>query len=155
MGLAASRWKRAGPRTSWRRVFPSFGLVYSHILLLLIPAGVLVYAHAWGLDRVSFGFFVQLLTVDSLRNQNEPYSEVIFLSVDAKEQWMLNGVRTPVDEMSAKLTGMKGDCKNCVVFLDVNKDLPYSVAVQAVDSVQRTGFKVVLLTPGTKALCVP
>lgn len=154
MRFAASGWKKVGPRSSWSRVFVSYGLLYSLILLLLVPAGTLVYGYAWA-SSIRFVFFVQLLTVDSLKRQNEPYSETIFLSVDGKERWTLQVNRVSPTEIPTMLTDLRGGRRNCVVFLDVDKDLPYSVAVQAIDSVQGTGFTVILLTPGTKKMRIP
>lgn len=135
----------------WSRVRPSYGLLYSVILLLLVPVSALV--NAYISDR-RFGFFVRLLTVDSLRKQSEPYSETIFLSVDANQRWTLNGKKISPGEVPGVLRDLRGGLNNCVVFLDVDKDLPYSVAIQAIDSVEGTGFKVILLTPGTKRMYI-
>lgn len=147
------RWKRSGRRVSWSQFFPSYGLLYSLILLLLAPASALVYGYAWN-HSVRFGFFVQLLTVDFLRKQIEPYSETVFLTVDENERWTLNGKGVSPSAIPVVLSDLR--CRrNCVVFLDVDKDLPYSVAVHAIDSTQGTGFKVILLTPGTKKMRIP
>lgn len=155
MPLAARGWRKVGRRSSWNRGFPSFGLLYSLILLLLIPAGILVFAHAWGLDRHSLGLFVKLITTDSLRRQTAPYSETVFLSVDAKEQWNLNGKRMIPSEIPAALSKMSGGRTNCIVFLDVHQDLSYAVAIHAIDLIEGTGFKLVLLTPGTEKMQIP
>jgi hypothetical protein len=153
MRVSPMRWEESGRRVSWSRFFPSYGPLYSIILFLLVPASALVYGCAWT-HSVHLGFFVQLLTVDCLRRQIEPYSEAVFLTVEPKERWTLNGKGVSPCEIPVVLSDLRFR-GNCVVFLDVDKDLPYSVAIHAIDSAQGTGFKVTLLTPGTKKMRIP
>ena len=74
--------------------------------------------------------------------------------MDGKQRWRLKGKKISPSEVSSVLSDLGGGGSNCVVFLDVDKDLPYSVAIQAIDSVEGTGFKVVLLTPGTERMYI-
>ncbi len=146
-------WERSWRRVFWSRFFPSYGLLYSVILLLLVPASALVYGYAWT-NSLRFGFLVQLLTVDSLRKQNEPYSQTVFLTFDEKARWTLNDNGVSPRLIPVVPSDLK--CRrNCVVFLDVDRGLPYSVAIQGIDLVRRAGFTVILLTPGTKKMRIP
>src|SRR5215470_17180812 len=143
------------PRSVTHRISSAIGLLYALPLLLLIVPGVMIFEQAWGYDHHWVGFFVNVLTVDSLRKQTGPYSETVFLSVDGKEQWNLNGKSITPNEIPAALKALRGDRSNCFVFLDVDPNLPYAVAIHAIDLIEGTGFEVILQTPGTKKMRIP
>lgn len=146
--------KNPSPSTS-RRVFPSVGLLYAHLLLLLVLPGVTVFIHAWGYDQRSVGLVAYLLTPNSLGARRDAYSETWFLRIDARERWYLNGKEVSESQIPTVLSERKGGPCNCIVFLDVDQDLPYALAIHALDLVEGTGLRVVLLTPGTKKMRIP
>jgi biopolymer transport protein ExbD len=71
--------------------------------------------------------------------------------IDEGENWYLNSTKTREEELPNLLRRQLGKSTNCVVYLDVDASLGYYVAVHAIDLIQTTQAKaVVLLTPQTK-----
>jgi len=133
-------------------IFPSIGTHYAQVLLLLILPGVLVYSYAWGYDDGSVGLPVHLLRTESLGKPVGSCAEAWAVRIDSEEIWYLNSKKIYPDELASLLREQQGTRTNCTVFLDVDTEVPYSVAIRAIDLMQETPAKVVLLTPETKKI---
>jgi hypothetical protein len=125
------------------------GLLYSYILLLLIVPAALVFAYAWGLTQHRYGLYV--LTNLSAIMKSHSCGEAWVVRIDKKQNWYLNKTLTSPAELPGLLRRqLVGEAK-CAVYLDVDSSLDYEVAIHAIDAIQSTPVKaVVLLTPGTK-----
>jgi biopolymer transport protein ExbD len=73
--------------------------------------------------------------------------------IDERENWYLNSINTTARELPGLPRQQLAQSNNCAVYLDVDPSLMYGIAVHAIDSIQTTQSKaVVLLTPQTKKL---
>jgi hypothetical protein len=125
------------------------GLLYSSILLLLIVPATLVFAYAWGLAQPRYGLYV--LTDLSPIMKSHSCGEAWVVRIDKKEKWYLNKTKTAPAELPGLLRRQLVGETKCAVYLDVDPSLDYEVAIHAIDAIQSTQVKaVVLLTPGTK-----
>ncbi len=136
-------------------VFPSAGLHYAQVLLLLIAPAILVFIYAWGYDHRSVGLFVHLLRADSFGMRRSSCVEAWVVRIDSQESWYLNSKKLAPTELPTLLGQQFGLRTDCVVFLDVASEVPYSVAIDAVELITKTEGRVVLLTPETKKIHVP
>jgi biopolymer transport protein ExbD len=136
-------------------VFPSVGLLYAQVLLLLVLPGVMVFSYSWGYDHRSVGLVVHLLRGDLPRTQSSPCIEAWVVRVDSEEKWYLNSKKVSPTELPTLLSERLGLHTNCIVYLDVDSGVPYTVAIHAIELVQETQASVVLLTPETKKIHVP
>jgi hypothetical protein len=135
----------------WPTFLSTIGLVYSQILLLLVIPGVLIFHYAWGHGRPLHGLYV--LTDLSPRMKGLSCDTNWMVRIDERETWYLNSTKTTAQELPALLRKQLGQSTNCAVYLDVNPSLTYDVAIKAIDSIQITQSKaVILLTPQTKKL---
>jgi class 3 adenylate cyclase len=48
-----------------------------------------------------------------------------------------------------------GTGTSCMVFFDAEPDVPYADAIRAIDLIERSPSRVVLLTPQTKRVLIP
>jgi biopolymer transport protein ExbD len=88
--------------------------------------------------------------------KNLSYGTNWVVRVDERENWYLNSTKTTAEELPAMLRHQLGQSTtDCAVYLDVAPSLNYGVAVHAIDSIQTTESRaVVLLTPQTKSYSV-
>ena len=85
--------------------------------------------------------------------KSRSYGEAWVVRVDKKESWYLNTTKTSSQELPGLLHQQLGGETQCAVYLDVDPSLNYGIAIRAVDAIQTTQAKaVVLLTPQTKKL---
>ncbi len=128
------------------------GLLYSQISLVIVTAGFVLFGFAWGYyHQSSVGLFV--LTDLSPMMKNRSCGEDWIVRIDKKENWRLNSTKTSSQELSGLLREQLRDKSNCVVYLDADPSLRFEVAIQAIDAIQPTQAKaVVLLTPARKSL---
>jgi hypothetical protein len=138
----------------WPRFLSTIGLIYSQILLLLVIPGVLVFHYAWGYGRPHYGLYVLTDLSPIMKNLSCGTNWVV--RVDERENWYLNSTKTTAEELPAMLRHQLGQSTtDCAVYLDVDPSLNYEVAVHAIDSIQTTESRaVVLLTPQTKSYSV-
>ena len=136
-------------RTDIPRV--GIGLLYSQILLLLIFPIILVFHYAWSHDQDSVGLWV--LTGLTLREKAFTCGQSWVVRIDTHENWYLNSRQTSPAEMPGLLEQQLGTRNNCAVYLDVDSGVPYGLAVLAINSVETTQAKVVVLvTPKDRKL---
>ena len=143
---------------SLRSVPPGFsgaGLRYAQVLILLVLPGVLVFMYAWGYDQRSVGLTVHLLRADSFGGQGGSCAEAWAVRIDSEENWYLNSQTLSPTELPALLSEQFRLRTNCVVLVDADAEVPYAVAIHAIELVQETHAMVVLVTPGTKKIHVP
>jgi hypothetical protein len=134
----------------WFTSLSRIGFLYSQMLILLVIPGILVFHYAWGYGRHYYGLYV--LTNISLGMKAKTCGESWVVRVDAKQHWYLNSKRTSPEQLPRVLHQQLGKEVNCVVYVDVDPELPYYAAIQAIDIIDGTQAKaVVLLTPHTKA----
>jgi biopolymer transport protein ExbD len=136
-------------------VFSQVGLLYAQILLLLVIPSVLVFMHSWGYDRHSVGLFVLTYFPQSSLFRHNSCTEEWVVRVDSEDDWYLNSKRVKQDELPKLLRQQIGQRTSCIVFLDANPDVPYALAVHAIDLIGETPGRVVLLTPGIKKIHIP
>ena len=135
----------------WPTFLSTIGLVYSQILLLLVIPGVLIFHYAWGYGRPHYGLYV--LTDLSPKMKRLSCGTNWVVRIDERENWYLNSTKTTAQELPWLLEQQLGPSSNCAVYLDVHPSLMYGIAVQAIDAIQTTQSKaVVLLTAQTKKL---
>jgi biopolymer transport protein ExbD len=120
---------------------------------MVIP-GSLVFHYAWRYDHRSQGLYVAVGLSPMLKNFT--CGESWTVRIDSREIWYLNSTKTSQNELAGVLSQKLRDNMNGAVYLDVDPSLPYAVAIEAIDTIQKTRAKVVvLLTPKTKKVSVP
>jgi biopolymer transport protein ExbD len=72
--------------------------------------------------------------------------EAWMVRIDAKENWYLNSTTTSQPKLAEMLSQQLGDQPNCAVYLKVAPSLPYAVAIRAIDTIQKTRAKLVVLS---------
>ncbi len=117
-----------------------------------MTVGFLVFGFAWGYYRHSMGLFVVSDGLSPIM-KSRLCGEAWIVHVDKKQNWYLNSTKTSQQELAGLLRGQLGDQTNCAVYLDVDPSLTYQVAIHAIDEIQATQAKVVVLQmPTTKGL---
>lgn len=144
--------KRRGTSPApWPAFLSTIGFLYAEILLLLVIPGILIFHFAWGYGRPHYGLYVLTNLSPMMRKFSCGTSWTV--RIDDKENWYLNSTKTTDVELPTLLSQQLGKPTNCAVYLDVAASLNYYVAVHAIDVIQTTQAKaVVLLTPQTKKL---
>ena len=131
---------------------PFYGLLCAQTLCLLIIPAALLFGRVWGYDRHSFGLMVHLSRASSATTMSDPGTEPLVVRIDSKERWYLNSQRVSPSELITLLNQKLGRRPGWFVYLDVDSDLQFGVAVHAIDLIEATQAKVVLLTPNTKKM---
>jgi hypothetical protein len=139
------------PRTP---VFPQISLLYSQILLLSGIGAVLVLV-AWGYARRSQGLLVLTYFPKSPLFTHMPCAQAPVVRVESDEVWYLNSKRIEPDDLVDALRAQMGASRNCIVFFDAEPDVDYAVAIHAMDLIEQSAARVVLLTPETKPVRIP
>jgi len=75
--------------------------------------------------------------------------------VESSNKWYLNSARIEPDNLSDALRAQIGARASCTVFFDAEPDVPYAEAIRAIDRIEQTPGRVVLLTPETKRTGIP
>jgi biopolymer transport protein ExbD len=75
--------------------------------------------------------------------------------VESDEVWYLNSKRIEPDDLVDALRAQMGASRNCIVFFDAEPDVDYAVAIHAMDLIEQSAARVVLLTPETKPVRIP
>jgi hypothetical protein len=144
------------PRMSLPAV-PFAGLVYAQISLVIVTVGLLIHGFAWEYYyqyQSPMGLFA--LTALSPMMKSCSCGEAWVVRVDEKENWYLNSTKTSPQELAGLLRQQLGRQTNCAVYVDVDPSLAYQVAISAIDAIQTTQAKaVVLLRSKTKRLSKP
>jgi len=149
---AARQRQGTAPRIPF---FSQIALLYSQILLLLVICGVLVFHYAWGYDHRSQGLFVLTYFPESSFFKNLPCAQAWVVRVESSKLWYLNSARIEPDELPDTLRSQIGTRTSCIVFFDAEPDVPYADAIRAIDVIERSPGRVVLLTPETKRVRIP
>ncbi len=134
------------------------GLLYSYILLPVIPPAILVFGYAWGYDHHSYGLFVLTYFPESWmtsRLKQIPCELAWVVRVESDKEWYLDSERIAPAELPARLRERMGERKGCMLVFDANPDIPFAEAVKAIEVIQQAGGRVVLLTPQTKKAPIP
>jgi hypothetical protein len=149
---SAHQRERAAP---WISFFSQVGLLYSQILLLLVICGLLVFHYAWGYDHRSRGLFVLTYFPESSFFKHTSCAQAWVVRVESSKVWYLNSARIEPGDLPDALRTQIGTRTNCIVFFDAEPDVPYAEAIRAIDLIEQSPGRVVLLTPQTKLLRVP
>jgi hypothetical protein len=144
----------ASPRPPWISFFSQVALLYSQILLLMALPGVLVFHYAWAHDN-SVGLFVLTYFPESSFFRHVPCTQAWVVRVESNEEWYLNSKRVEPDDLPEALRAQIAGGTNCIVFFDAKSDLPYAEAIHAIDLIEQSPGRVVLLTPETKKVHIP
>ncbi len=141
-------------RPPWISFSPLVALLYSQILLLMVIPGVLVYHYAWAHDS-SYGLFVLTYFPESSFFRHVPCAQAWVVRVESNEEWYLNSKRIEPDDLPDALQAQIGGRTSCIVFFDAKSDVPYAEAIHAIDLIEESPGRVVLLTPETKRIHIP
>jgi biopolymer transport protein ExbD/TolR len=144
---------RTSPRPPWISFPSQIALLYSEILLLMVIPGVLIFHYAWPHDR-SYGLFVLTYFPESSSFRHAPCAQA-WVRVESNKKWYLNSQRIEPDDLPETLRAQISGRISCVVFFDANSDVPYAEAIRAIDLIEQSSGKVVLLTPETKRVHIP
>ena len=136
----------------WIPFFSQVGLLYSQILLLLVICGVLVFHYAWGYDHRSRGLFVLTYFPGSSFFKRNPCSQAWVVRVESSEVWYLNSARIEPDDLPDALRAQIGTRTSCIVLFDAKPDVPFAEAIHAIDLIEQSPGRVVVLTPQTVGL---
>src|SRR6267154_2353275 len=136
---------RTSPRPPWIPFFSQIALLYSQILFLMVIPGVLVFHYAWN-DHRSYGLFVLTYFPESSFFRHVPCAQAWVVRVESNEEWYLNSKRIDPDRLPEALKTQFGARTSCIVFFDAKSDVPYAQAVHAIDLIQQSAGRVVLLT---------
>ncbi len=142
----------------WIPFFSQFGILYAYILLLIILPAVLVFGYAWGFGHRSYGLFALTYFPESRmtsRLKQDPCQLKWVVRVESNEIWFLNSDRIAPADLPFKLRERVGERTGCLVLFDANPDVPFDAAICAIDMIEQTSAKVVLLTPQTKKVAIP
>ena len=145
---------RTSPRPPWSSFFSEIALRYSQILLLTVIPGVLVFHYAWAHDR-SYGLFVLTYFPESSFFRHFPCVQAWVVRVESNNKWYLNSQRIEPDDLPETLRAQISGRTSCIVFFDANSDVPYAEAIHAIDLIEQSSGRVVLLTPETKRVHIP
>jgi hypothetical protein len=145
---------RTSPRSPWISSFSQIALLYSHILLLVVVPGVLVFHYAWAHGR-SYGLFVLTYFPESSFFRHVPGAQAWVVRVESNKKWYLNSQRIEPDDLTETLRAQISGRTSRIVFFDANSDVPYAEAIHAIDLIEQSSGKVVLLTPETKKVRIP
>ena len=137
------------PRTRWVSFFLQIALLYSQILLLMLIPGILVFHFAWN-DRRSYGLFVLTYFPESSFFRHIPCGQAWLVRVQSNGEWDLNSKRIEPDRLPGALRIQIGARTRCIVFFDAESDVPYAQAIHAIDLIEQSTGRVVLLSPGTR-----
>ncbi|HKW36135.1 MAG TPA: hypothetical protein VJN92_24245 [Candidatus Acidoferrum sp.] len=148
---AARQRERATP---WIPFFSQVGLLYSQILLLLGIWGVLIFHYALGYHR-SHGLFVLTYFPESSFFKHIPCAQAWVVRVESSKAWYLNSARIGPDDLPDTLRAQIGTRTSCIVFFDAEPEVPYADAIRAIDLIEQSTDRVVLLTPHTKRVHIP
>jgi hypothetical protein len=145
---------RTSPRPPWSSFFSQIALLYSQISLLMVIPGVLVFHYAWAHDR-SYGLFVLTYFPESSSFRHLPCAQAWVVRVESNNKWYLNSQRIEPDDLPETLRAQISGRTSCIVFFDADSDVPYAEAIHAIDLIEQSSGKVVLLTPETKRVHIP
>ena len=143
------------PRRPWFSFFSLVALLYSQISLLLVLPGVIVFHYVWGLDHRSYGLFVLTYFPEWSSYKHAPCTQTWVVRVESNEEWYLNSNRIEPDNLPQALRAQIGARTSCIVFFDANSDVPYAEAIHAIDLIEESPGRVVLLTPNTMRGHIP
>ena len=139
------------PRRPWISFFSQIALLYSQILILMVIPGVLVFHYAWAHDT-SYGLFVLTYFPESSFFRNVSCAQAWAVRVESNEEWYLNSKRIKPSDLPEALRTQIGGRASCIVFFDANSDVPYAEAIHAIDLIEQSPGRVVLLTPEAKRI---
>lgn len=145
---------RTSPRPPWISFPPQITLLYSQILLLMVIPGVIVFHYAWAHDR-SYGLFVLTYSPESSFLRHVPSAQAWVVRVESNKKSYLNSQRIEPDDLPEALRTQIGGRTSCIGFFDAEPDVPYAEAIHAIDLVEESPGRLVLLTPETKRVHIP
>lgn len=135
--------------------FSQIGLLYSQILLLLVFGGLLVFHYSWGHDRPPHGLYVLTFFPKSYFFKHIPCAKAWVVRVESSNVWYLDSTIIVPNDLSSMLRSQIGGRTGCIVYFDAEPDVDYADAIRAIDLIEQTPAKVVLLTPHTKRVYIP
>jgi hypothetical protein len=138
----------------WIPFFSQVGLLYSQILLLVCLCAIPTFHYAWG-GGMSYGFFVLTSFPESSLFRHLPCAQAWVVRVKSNGVWYLNTKRIEPDQLSATLRAEIGAKASCVVSLDAEPDVPFSEAIHAIELIEQSPGRVVLLTLQAKRVRIP
>lgn len=131
------------------------GLLYPQFLcLIFLPMGAVI----WSYGRHYVGLPVTTYVSRPYGASNRKISTCArawAVRVQSSDVWYLNSELINPHDLSGRLRQQFGERTGCTVFFDADLDLPFDVAARAIDAIEQTPARVVLLTPATKKMHIP
>lgn len=101
------------------------------------------------------GLLVLTYLPESQFFKNVPCTQAWVVRVESSDKWYLNSARIAPDDLPDTLRAQIGTRTSCIVFFDAEPDVPYANAIRAIDLIELSPRRVVLLTPQTKRVLIP
>jgi len=139
----------SNPQPAWVLLSPQIGVLYSQILLLLVPFALLVFPIWSEYVYHSQGLYALTYFADSWQFRHIDCQSWV-VRVKSSHAWYLNSAKIESNDLSKALREQIGTRADCIVFFDADPDVDYSDAIHAIDLIGQTPGRVVLLTPQTK-----
>ena len=144
----------SNPRSPWLSFFTQIALLYSQALLLVLIPAILVFHYAWH-NRRMYGIFALTYFPGSSFFRQNSCARAWAVRVESKGEWYLNSNRIEPDRLPDALRAQIGPRTTCFVLFDANSDIPYAEAIHAIDLINESPGRVVLLTPKAKSVHIP
>src|SRR4051812_16905203 len=144
----------SNPRPSWVPSSIQVALLYSQVLLLMVVPGILVFHYAWH-DHHSYGLLVLTYFSGSPFFKHTTCTQAWAVQIQSTGEWYLNAKRIEPDQLSEILRTQIGARASCMVFFVVKSDARYAEAIHAIDLMERSPARGVLVTPAKKAVRSP
>jgi biopolymer transport protein ExbD len=127
------------------RDFPNFGLLWGGVLYVLFNIFAMM---TTSLPQI--GLPVDFRGVKAVGVEKSPWTETVSVYVDARRGFLVNGRPVPREELRTKLKEELSRQIVWTVYLEADSDCPFMDAVDAMDTIQGLGAKLVWITPKTR-----
>jgi hypothetical protein len=152
---ASQRYVRRREKTApWVPFFSQLGVLYSQTLLILAVCSIPIFHYAFGGGQ-SYGFYVLTPFPESFLFRNTPCAQTWVVRVKSNGIWYLNAKKIRPDQLFATLRSEIDGRTNCVISFDADPDVPFYEAIHAIELIEQTPGRVVLLTPKIRHVRTP
>jgi len=136
-------WKQHRPMARIKGL-PNFGLMFGCTLWILMF--IFMIERPWSRQ----GLLVDFRKAEAVGVEKSPWGETVGVYVDAQREFLVNGQAVSGEELEAKLKKELSRQMVWTVYLEADSDCPFMNVVQAIDTIQGLGAKLVWVTPKTR-----
>jgi biopolymer transport protein ExbD len=137
------RWKRHRPMP-YIKTFPNFGLIYGFVLWILVFLFMMIR------PMTPKGLLVDFREHRAAAVEKSPWTETVSVYVDARRGFLVNGQPVRREALGARLRQQLSRQMVWTVYLEADSDCPFMDVVNAMDTIQGLGAKLVWITPKTR-----